>query len=57
MEVVVAELQAVRSADAGVLEKFDGGKIRDNYRQFCTEKGISDCLGLSYLKPDASCGN
>ncbi len=57
VEVVVAELQAVRSADAGVLEKFDGGKIRDNYRQFCTEKGISDCLGLSYLKPDASCGN
>lgn len=57
VEIVVAELQAVGSTDAGVLEKYNGGKIRDNYRQFCTEKEISEELGLSYLKPDASCGN
>lgn len=57
VEIVVAELQAVQAADAGVLEKYNGGKIRDNYRRFCTEKEISEEPGLSYLKPDASCGN
>lgn len=57
VEVVTEEVQAIEAAGAGLFEKFDGGKIRDNYRQFCTEKGISEELGLSYLQSDAPCGN
>lgn len=57
VEVVTEELHAIQTTETGLFEKFDGGKIRDNYRQFCTEKGINDELGLSYLKTDTSCGN
>lgn len=57
VEIVTEGAQAIQAADSGVLEKFDGGKIRDNYRRFCTEKGISEELGLFYLKSDTLCGN
>ena len=57
VEVVTEGLHAARTAETGWLEKFDGGKIRDSYRRFCTEKGISEEPGLSYLKSDAPCGN
>lgn len=51
IEIVTEELHATQATENGLFEKFDGGKIRDNYCQFCTEKGISKELGLSYLKP------
>lgn len=57
VEIVTEEVHAVQIAGTGLLEKFDGGLIRDNYRRFCTEKGINEELGLSYLKSDTSCGN
>lgn len=57
VDVVTEEVQTVEGTGTGLFEKFDGGLIRDNYRRFCTEKGISEELGLSYLKPDTSCGN
>ena len=57
VEVVTEELHVTQATEAGVFEKFDGGKIRDNYCRFCTEKGINEELGLSYLKSDTSCGN
>lgn len=57
VEIVAEELHVTEGAETGLFEKFDSGKIRDNYRQFCSEKGISDSLGLSYLKPGMSCGN
>ena len=57
VEVVTEEIHTAGGPETGLFEKFDSGKIRDNYRQFCTEKGISDCLGLSYLTSDVPCGN
>lgn len=57
VEVVTEEIHTAGGPETGLFEKFDSGKIRDNYRRFCTEKGISEELGLSYLKPDTSCGD
>lgn len=57
VEVVTEEIHTAGGPETGLFEKFDSGKIRDNYRRFCTEKGINEELGLSYLKSDTSCGN
>ena len=57
VEIVTEEINAAAGPETGLFEKFDGGKIRDNYRRFCTEKGISEELGLSYLTSDTPCGN
>lgn len=57
VEVITEEVQAMESAGTDLFEKFDNGKIRENYRRFCAGKGISEELGLSYLKTDAACGN
>lgn len=57
VEIITEELHATQTTETELFDKFDSGKIRDNYRRFCSERGISDCLGLSYLKSDTSCGN
>lgn len=57
VEVVTEEIHVTQTTETGLFEKYDGGKIRDSYCLFCTEKGINEELGLSYLKSDASCGN
>lgn len=57
VEVITEEVQAMETVDVGLFDKFDDGKIRENYRRFCAEKGISEELGLSYLKSSAPCGN
>lgn len=57
VEVLTGEVHAIGATGTGLFEKFDGKKLRDNYRRFCCEKGISEEPGLTYLKSEASCGN
>lgn len=58
VELVCADAEVIETPDEGVLEKFDAGRIRQSYEEFCGKRSIEDvALGLSYLsKIDAPCG-
>lgn len=58
VELVCADAEVIEAPDEGVLEKFDAGRIRQSYEEFCGKRSIEDvALGLSYLKKiEAPCG-
>lgn len=58
VELVCADAEVIETPEEGVLEKFDAGRIRQSYEEFCGRRSIEDvALGLSYLsKIDATCG-
>lgn len=58
VELLTEDASVIDSPEEGVLEKFDAGRIRRSYEEFCTKRSIEDvAMGLSYLKKiDASCG-
>lgn len=58
VELVCADAEVIESPDESVLEKFDAGRIRQSYEEFCGKRSIENvALGLSYLsKIDAPCG-
>lgn len=50
VEIITEEIQPIEVASSSLFEKFDTGKIRETYEEFCEEKQIEDVeLGLSYL--------
>lgn len=59
VEVITEDAGIINHTPSGLLEKYDGRRIKENYRDFCREKKIDDvCRGLSYLsKIDFICGN
>lgn len=58
VELVCADAEVIETPDEGVLDKFDAGRIRHSYEEFCGKRSIEDvALGLSYLsKIDMPCG-
>lgn len=58
VELVCADAEVIEVPEEGVLEKFDAGRIRQSYEEFCGKRSIEDvALGLSYLqKINAPCG-
>lgn len=58
VELLSKDASVIDSPEEGILEKFDAGRIRLSYEEFCSKRSIEDvAMGLSYLKKiDASCG-
>lgn len=58
VELVCADAEVIEAPDEGVLEKFDAGRIRQSYEEFCGKRSIEDvALGMAYLKKiEAPCG-
>ncbi|MDC1812113.1 phosphoesterase [Bacteroides uniformis] len=49
VEIITEDVEASDIQATSLTDKLDGRKIKDNYQQFCHEKGINYVLGLSYL--------
>ncbi|NDV80852.1 metallophosphoesterase [Bacteroides sp. 51] len=50
VEVITEDVEAIENVSTTLFEKFDHGKICENYQEFCKEKKIDNVeLGLSYL--------
>lgn len=50
VEIITEDNEQIEVSASSLFEKFDTGKIRETYEEFCSEKGIDDVeLGLSYL--------
>lgn len=50
VEIVTEEVEQIEVSSSSLFEKFDTGKIRETYEEFCSEKGIDNVeLGLRYL--------
>lgn len=58
VEVVTEEATLTDVPSADLSEKFDGGKIRESYQEFCRVKDINVEPGMDYLsKVETPCGN
>ncbi len=50
VEIIIANPEEVEISSSSLFDKFDNTKLRETYKEFCTEKEIEDVeLGLSYL--------
>lgn len=50
VEIITEAIEQIEVAASSLFEKFDTGKIRETYEEFCQEKQIEDVeLGLHYL--------
>lgn len=50
VEIIVSEPEQVEISSSSLFDKFDSSKLRETYKEFCSERAIKDIdLGLSYL--------